>query len=103
MSIAFDGFDWDIANREKCRKHGVSIAEVEELFSRPLAVRPDPQHSAVEQRFIAVGQGKGGHMIFLVFTLRRREERTYIRPISARYMHGKEIKRYEEENPELQD
>jgi uncharacterized protein len=103
VSTVFDGFDWDASNREKCRKHGVSIAEIERLFARPLAVRPDPAHSAAEQRFIVVGQGRRGRTIFLVFTLRRREERIYLRPISARYMHGKEIKRYEEENPDLQD
>jgi uncharacterized DUF497 family protein len=28
--MEFDGFDWDAGNREKCRKHGVSTAEIEE-------------------------------------------------------------------------
>ena len=30
MQVA--GFDWDDGNREKCRKHGVSLAEIEALF-----------------------------------------------------------------------
>jgi uncharacterized DUF497 family protein len=39
---------------------------------------------------------------FVVFTLRRRGDAVLIRPISARYMHKKEIKAYEKENPDLQ-
>jgi len=33
--------------------------------------------------------------------LRRRGGHILIRPISARYMHGKEVKSYEKENPNL--
>ena len=39
--------------------------------------------------------------LFLVFTLRRRGDDILIRPISARYMHDKEVKNYEKENPNL--
>jgi hypothetical protein len=39
--------------------------------------------------------------VFIVFTLRRKGEEALIRPISARYMHKKEIEAYEKENPEL--
>ena len=39
--------------------------------------------------------------IFVVFTLRRRGDDILIRPISARYMHDKEVKSYEKENPNL--
>jgi uncharacterized DUF497 family protein len=101
MDAALSGFDWDRGNREKCQKHGVSIAEIEALFAQPLAVRPDDAHSGSEQRFLAVGRGAGGRAIFLVFTLRRRGGRTYVRPITARYMHKREFQRYEKENPGL--
>jgi uncharacterized DUF497 family protein len=37
----------------------------------------------------------------IVFTLRAYEDAFYIRPISARYMHRREIESYEEENPDL--
>lgn len=103
MDDALSGFDWDERNRQKCRKHGVSIAEIEALFVRPLAIRRDDAHSATERRFTAIGKGMAGRTIFLVFTLRKREGRSTIRPISARYMHKKEIRRYEKENPGLQD
>jgi uncharacterized DUF497 family protein len=33
-----------------------------------------------------------------VFTLRRKGDKQMIRPISARYMHKKEIESYEKEN-----
>ena len=101
MDIVVAGFDWDAGNREKCRKHGVSRAEIEALFAGPLAIRQGEIHSATESRFIAVGRNAVGRWIFLVFTYRRRGGKTYIRPIGARYMHRKEVSHYEKENPEL--
>ncbi|MFI5394532.1 MAG: BrnT family toxin [Candidatus Binatia bacterium] len=101
MDGVISGFDWDDSNREKCSKHGVSLAEIEELFTQPVAIRSDVVHSSTEQRFCAVGKGKPGRPIFLVFTLRKRAGSTFIRPISARYMHKKEIEHYEKENPDL--
>lgn len=99
--MVISGFDWDEANLTKCRKHGVSTAETEAMFARPVAIRPDDAHSLAEQRFLAVGKGGAGRWIFLVFTLRKRGGRTYVRPVTARYMHKKEIRRYEKENPGL--
>ena len=101
MDPVLSGFDWDKGNLEKCQKHGVLIAEIEALFARPLAIRPDDAHSLTEQRFLAVGKGRAGRPVFLVFTLRERSGRVYVRPIAARYMHKREIKRYEKENPGL--
>ena len=43
--MEFSGFDWDEANRAKCQKHGVSIAEIEDLFGRVVSVAPDAEHS----------------------------------------------------------
>ena len=31
MNVGVAGFDWDAGNRAKCQKHGVSVAEVEEV------------------------------------------------------------------------
>ena len=53
--MEFDGFDWDRGNRGKCQKRGVSIAEIESLFGGTPLVGPDAEHSAVEQRFRALG------------------------------------------------
>jgi uncharacterized DUF497 family protein len=98
------GFEWDGANREHCRKHGVSVAEIEDLFtSSVLAIRADAAHSALEQRYLAVGRTASGRAIFLAFTIRERADRRLIRPISARYMHRKEIEAYEEANPSSGD
>ncbi|HEX5325592.1 MAG TPA: BrnT family toxin [Acetobacteraceae bacterium] len=85
------------SNRDKCQQHGVPIATIESLFHGPLAVFPDPEHSGTEERFKAIGRSDDGRSILIVFTLRRRTEGTLIRPISARYMHRKEIEHYEEE------
>ena len=95
------GFEWDRGNRKKCQAHGVSIAEIEDLFTRPVMVLPDPVHSHAETRMRAIGKTQEGRSVFLVFTMRTRGRKRLIRPISARYMHAKEIKSYEEENPDL--
>jgi uncharacterized DUF497 family protein len=89
------GFDWDSANREKCQGHGVSTAEIESIFANPIAVLPNPAHSRTEERFKAIGRTGEGRHVFVVFTLRNREGATLIRPISARYMHRKEVEYYE--------
>lgn len=91
-------FDWDEANRAKCRRHGVSAAEIEELLRGTPRIAPDRKHSAAEQRFIAIGRNAAGRPMFVAFTLRTVDGRLHLRPISARYMHAKEIARYEAES-----
>jgi uncharacterized protein len=95
-------FDWDEGNREKCEKHGLSIREIESLFQSPLSVFPDPEHSSKEERFIGIGKTDEDRSVFIVFTLRRRDEAVLIRPISARYMHKKEIDHYEKETSQAE-
>lgn len=95
------GFDWDAGNLEKCHKHGVSREEIEALFQHSPAVFVDSSHSVSEKRLKAVGKSLTGRMVFLVFALRRRQGGVYIRPISARYMHEKEVQHYEKENSGL--
>jgi uncharacterized protein len=95
MGIAAEGFDWDAANRDKCEKHGVSIAEIEALLVANPRVAPDPRHSGTEERLVAVGRNSQGRALFVVFTIRSRDGKNFIRPLSARYMHRKEIDGYE--------
>ena len=95
------GFDWDAGNRAKCHKHGVSVAEVEELFSRPLLIVPDTLHSETEERLWGIGKTASGRSVFLVFTIRERGGKRLIRPVSARYMHRKEVRNYEKDNPDV--
>lgn len=89
------GFQWDDGNWPKCAKHGVSMQEIEHvLASRPF-VLPDRTGGAAETRYNAVGQNAEGRYLFIVYTLRQQGEDTLLRPISARYMHDKEIRNYE--------
>jgi len=96
------GFEWDAGNRAKCQSHGVSIAEIEALFQNGPRIAPDPKHSK-EDRMIAVGRTRAGRPVFVGFTLRSKEGRRFIRPVTARYMHAKEIVAYEEESAKAQD
>ena len=65
-----DGFNWDKGNREKCRKHGMSLAEIESVFARPVVILPDKENPSGEQRHRAVGTTSAGREAFVVFTLR---------------------------------
>jgi hypothetical protein len=93
VNISVAGFEWDDGNWPKCAKHGVSMVEVEHVLMHGPAVFPD-RGQATEERFNAIGRSAGGR--FVVFTFRVRGENTLIRPISARYMHQKEVDHYEQ-------
>jgi len=90
------GFDWDKGNCVKCTRHGVSIAEIESVFRGEVSIHPDLAHSTGETRFLGIGRSATGRYVFTAFTLRERGGETWIRDISARYMHAKEVGHYEE-------
>jgi uncharacterized protein len=89
MTLVVVGFDWDRGNRDKCQKHGVSTAVIESLFRSPIAVFRDPEHSARQERFKAIGRTEDGRGLLIVFTLREHDGETL--PISARYMQGDRV------------
>lgn len=95
MGFGVVGFDWDSGNRSKCQKHGVPLATIEGLFHGPIAMVPDPAHSDAEEQFKAIGRTIDGRGVLVVFTLRRQAGDTVIRPVSARFMHRKEVEHYE--------
>lgn len=90
------GFDWDDGNRRKSAdKHDVSQAEAENIFfNDPLIVVADLKHSETERRFHALGKTAQNRLLHITFTLR--QNGTMIRVISARDMHRKERKAYEQ-------
>ena len=94
-------FDWDEGNREKCQLP--FVRDIESLFQGQLAVYPDPDHSTEEERFIGIGRTDEDRGVLIVFTLRTRGEAVLIRPISARYMHKKEIDYYEKEASQIDE
>jgi uncharacterized protein len=100
-TVEFDGFDWDNGNREKCQKHGLPIAEIESLFGRPVVILPDKENNSGERRYRALGTTKTGRRAFVVFTLRDRGGAVRLRPISARYMHMKEVANHEKNYPDV--
>lgn len=89
------GFDWDSGNARKNDKHGVSMAESEQVFfNEPLLMIADTKHNQNEPRFHALGRADEGRALHITFTLRNAGER--IRIISARDMHRKERTIYEQ-------
>jgi uncharacterized DUF497 family protein len=89
-----DGFEWDDGNWPKCGRHGVSREEIESIFLSDPGVFVDPH--ALERRFRAIGVALSARYVFVAFVVRERDDARLIRPISARYMHAKEIRRYEQ-------
>jgi len=88
------GFNWDEGNTRKNEKHGVSMAEAEQVFfNAPLLLLEDMKHSSREPRIHALGQADDGRLLHITFTLRNAGEK--IRVISARNMHRKERAIYE--------
>ena len=88
-------FEWDAANQEHTAKHGVSPDEIEFLFRNDPMVSPDPYPVNIEERWSAIGKNQDGRYVFVVFRFKGVENILIIRPISARYMHKKEIESYE--------
>jgi uncharacterized protein len=86
------GFEWDAGNATKnWTKHTVSQSECEQVFfSAPLVLATDPEHSADEPRYFALGHTDEGRLLLVVFTLRD----TLIRVISARPMSRREREVY---------
>jgi len=88
------GFGWDEGNTRKNEKHGVSMAEAEQVFfNAPLLVLDDSRHSSEEPRFHALGKSDDTRLLHITFTVRHKGEK--IRVISARDMHRKERVIYE--------
>lgn len=92
-SVDITGIEWDQGNWPKCGQHGVSQDEIAHVLEHASFRIPDP--NPYEERFRTAGQAPSGRHVFVVFTYRKRAAGTFIRPISARYMHRKEIERYE--------
>jgi hypothetical protein len=97
LEVPAEGFDWDSGNSFKIeRKHGISKQVIESFFAGRVWVAPDLKHSTAEDRFVAFGDGPGARPMIVVFTLRTSGRRSLIRPISARFMHAKEARAYEQ-------
>ena len=89
------GFNWDDGNARKNEKHGVSMAQAEQVFfNAPLLLLEDANHSQQEPRLHALGRADDGRTLHITFTLR--QSGTLIRVISARDMHRKERTVYEQ-------
>ncbi|NOT96623.1 MAG: BrnT family toxin [Nitrospira sp.] len=82
-----------IANFEK---HGVPFEEAATIFVDPKALDgDDPQHSVHERRRQRIGRSLSGRILFVVYTIRRRDhEKETVRIISARQASRKERQAY---------
>lgn len=94
MCVAPLEFEWDdrkdAANQ---RKHGVSFAEAQTVFSDDDALLiPDPDHSDDEDRFILLGVSSALRALVVCHCYR---EASVIRIISARKADRDETRQYE--------
>ena len=85
-------FEWDeIKNRANIRKHGFGLAEAEEMFRRPLLVRPDLREEYGEKRWIGIGMIRD-RVAFVAFVERPNDT---IRIVSLRKANHEEREEYE--------
>ncbi len=87
-------FEWDakkaVAN---AAKHGVTFEEAKSVFYDEYAlIIPDPDHSAIEERFVMMGQSANTGVLVVVHCYRA--EGSSIRMISARRAGTKEQQSY---------
>lgn len=86
-------FDWDEFNEPKCTAR-VPKDEIEALFAnRSAVISRDP--TTREERYRAAARNRNGRPLFIVFTMRLIGGEWRIRPVSARYAHEKEARKWE--------
>jgi len=88
-------FEWDPRKAaENTRRHKVTFQEAASVFFDPLAVEfPDPDHSAQEDRYIAIGMSSARRLLLVPHAHRGGR----IRIISARRTTRVERIHYEQE------
>jgi uncharacterized DUF497 family protein len=95
-------FEWDKGNSTKnSSKHGVTIDEIESVFSLKMGVPVGRQITPAvdEERLCVVGPSQEGRMLSVVFTIRD----GHVRPISSRIASRKERKLYEEVRQKIEN
>jgi uncharacterized DUF497 family protein len=93
-------FDWDPAKAaSNALKHGVTFQEAMTVFAdAPACTIPDPDHSADEERWVAMGEASNGNLLVVVHTWSEMDPyRTAVRIISARRPTRREARQYREE------
>lgn len=87
-------FVWDKGNIDKnYKKHKVANKEAEEVFeNKPVFIFEDEKHSISEKRYMIWGKTDKERTLTIFFTIRNDQ----VRIISARDMHKKERRNYEE-------
>jgi uncharacterized DUF497 family protein len=95
MRLEYDGFQWDEGNKNKIPQHGLTVEDVESAFYHIVSFSLDDRYDYGEDRFIAVCRLSTLRYVFISFTFRYVLQKKLVRPISARYMHMEEIKKYE--------
>jgi len=87
-------FEWDAKKAaSNAAKHGVTFEEAKSVFFDDYAlIIPDPDHSAVEERFVLMGLGHSMRILVVVHCYR--SAGSSIRIISARRAGTREQKPY---------
>ena len=88
-------FDWDAANVEHVRRHGVEPHEAEEALGDPQRLHADAHRQAGEPRRMFIGATTRGRTLTVVVT--RRSAR--IRVVTARDASERERRRYRRRRP----
>lgn len=88
------GIEWDLGNWPKCGKHGATQDEIAHVLEHMTFRLRDPYPD--EERYNTAYSTQTGRYIFVANTYRHRADGVYLRPISTRPMHDREVKKYEQ-------
>jgi uncharacterized DUF497 family protein len=75
-------FDWDEANADHVAQHGVTPAQVEQVFENSPEEKKRENRKG-EDRFVVMGPDNDGRVIIVVATMRDEK----IRPVTAYPVH----------------
>jgi len=95
MTREIHGFVWEDAPLKKnLAKHGIDTSSIEAMFRTGARWFRNEPSGQPEERCLAMGRdGRGRPMIVMVDLLSRGQE-TLARPVSARRLKAKEVRRY---------
>lgn len=89
-------FEWDIGKeRANIKKHGLTFSEASFIFADLRTIYlTDPDHSAGEERFIALGKVRDLTVVVVIFVDKSKNDEEIIRIISARKATKSEEQQY---------
>jgi uncharacterized DUF497 family protein len=95
MTREIHGFVWeDVPLKNNLAKHGLDTGSIESMFRTGARWFRDDQRGQAGERCVALGRDGRGRPMIVIFDLLCQGQKTLARPLSARRLKVKEVRRY---------